>query len=61
TLRDYSNSMGENGYFQHVLLVYGRAGEMCVNWETTLESLKVGQRPCLFCPHCQPLKNLRKP
>ncbi len=34
TLRDYSNAMGENGYFQQTLLAYGRAGEMCVNCET---------------------------
>jgi formamidopyrimidine-DNA glycosylase len=33
----YSNAMGENGYFQQTLLAYGRAGEMCVNCETTLE------------------------
>ncbi len=33
TLRDYSNAMGENGYFQQTLLAYGRAGEMCVNCE----------------------------
>ena len=37
TLRDYTNAMGENGYFQQTLLAYGRAGEMCVNCETTLK------------------------
>lgn len=56
TLRDYSNAMGENGYFQQTLLAYGRAGEMCVNCETTLENIKLGQRASVFCPHCQPLK-----
>lgn len=56
TLRDYSNAMGENGYFQQTLLAYGRAGEMCVNCETTLENLKLGQRASVFCPVCQPLK-----
>ncbi|MDB9693327.1 bifunctional DNA-formamidopyrimidine glycosylase/DNA-(apurinic or apyrimidinic site) lyase [Acinetobacter nosocomialis] len=61
TLRDYSNAMGENGYFQQTLLAYGRAGEMCVNCETTLENLKLGQRASVFCPQCQPLKKLRKP
>ena len=55
TLRDYSNAMGENGYFQQTLLAYGRAGEMCVNCETTLENLKLGQRASVFCPQCQPL------
>lgn len=56
TLRDYSNAAGENGYFQQTLLAYGRAGEMCVQCETTLENLKLGQRASVFCPQCQPLK-----
>lgn len=58
TLRDYSNAMGENGYFQQTLLAYGRAGEMCVNCETTLQNMKLGQRASVFCPECQPLKKL---
>ncbi len=57
TLRDYTNAMGENGYFQQTLLAYGRDGEMCVNCETTLQNLKLGQRASVFCPECQPLKN----
>lgn len=56
TLRDYTNAMGENGYFQQTLLAYGRAGEMCVQCETTLENLKLGQRASVFCPQCQPLQ-----
>lgn len=56
TLRDYTNAMGENGYFQQTLLAYGRAGEMCVNCETTLENIKLGQRASVFCPQCQPIK-----
>ena len=59
TLRDYSNAMGENGYFQQTLLAYGRAGEMCVNCESTLENLKLGQRASVFCPQCQPLKSVK--
>ncbi len=59
TLRDYSNAMGENGYFQQTLLAYGRAGEMCVNCETTLENLKLGQRASVFCPQCQALKKVK--
>ncbi|OTG83944.1 bifunctional DNA-formamidopyrimidine glycosylase/DNA-(apurinic or apyrimidinic site) lyase [Acinetobacter sp. ANC 4648] len=57
TLRDYRNAMGENGYFQQTLLAYGRAGEMCVNCETTLENLKLGQRASVFCPQCQALQH----
>ncbi|MHA3053928.1 bifunctional DNA-formamidopyrimidine glycosylase/DNA-(apurinic or apyrimidinic site) lyase [Acinetobacter sp. ANC 4633] len=60
TLRDYTNAMGENGYFQQTLLAYGRAGEMCVNCETTLENIKLGQRASVFCPQCQPLKKTAK-
>lgn len=59
TLRDYTNAMGENGYFQQTLLAYGRAGEMCVNCETTLENLKLGQRASVYCPQCQPLKKVK--
>jgi len=59
TLRDYSNAMGENGYFQQTLLAYGRAGEMCINCETMLENLKLGQRASVFCPECQPLKKIK--
>ena len=59
TLRDYSNAMGENGYFQQTLLAYGRAGEMCVNCETMLENIKLGQRASVFCPECQPLKKAK--
>lgn len=59
TLRDYTNAMGENGYFQQTLLAYGRAGEMCINCETTLENLKLGQRASVFCPQCQPLKSAK--
>lgn len=55
TLKDFANAMGENGYFQQTLLAYGRAGEMCVNCETTLQKIQLGQRASVFCPECQPL------
>ena len=61
TLRDFSNAMGENGYFQQTLLAYGRVGEMCVNCETILENIKLGQRASVFCPECQPLKKVKTP
>ena len=60
TLRDFSNAMGGNGYFQQTLLAYGRVGEMCVNCETTLENIKLGQRASAFCPQCQPLKKVKQ-
>lgn len=58
TLKDFSNAMGENGYFQQTLLAYGRAGEMCVNCETTLENIKIAQRASVFCPECQPFRKM---
>lgn len=54
TLKDFSNAMGENGYFQQTLLVYGRAGEACIKCKTTLETIKIAQRSSVFCPICQP-------
>lgn len=60
TLKDYANAMGENGYFQQTLLAYGRAGEMCVNCEMTLENVKIAQRSSVFCPQCQPLSQAPK-
>ena len=39
--------------------LYGRAGEMCVNCETRLENIKLGQRASIFCPECQPLKKVQ--
>ncbi len=59
TLRDYSNAMGENGYFQQTLLAYGRAGEMCINCETTLQSIKLGQRASVYCPECQAMHTIK--
>jgi len=59
TLRDYSNAAGENGYFQQTLLAYGREGEMCINCETPLQNIRLGQRASVFCPECQPLRTVK--
>jgi formamidopyrimidine-DNA glycosylase len=61
SLRDYSNAMGENGYFQQTLLAYGRAGQMCIHCEQILENIRLGQRASVFCPQCQALKPIRTP
>jgi formamidopyrimidine-DNA glycosylase len=53
TLRDYVNGLGENGYFQQTLDVYGRANETCHTCQTPIESIKIGQRASAFCPTCQ--------
>ena len=55
TLKDYVNGLGENGYFQQTLDVYGRANEPCHCCNTPIETLKIGQRASAFCPNCQKL------
>lgn len=59
TLRDYTAANGENGYFQQTLLAYGRHGETCVNCDTPLDNLRLGQRASVFCPQCQPLQPIK--
>lgn len=53
TLRDFSNSDGEPGYFQQHYFVYGRAGEPCRNCGATVKQVRQGQRSTFYCPHCQ--------
>jgi formamidopyrimidine-DNA glycosylase len=56
TLKDYVNGLGENGYFQQTLDVYGRAKEPCHRCNTLIETVRIGQRASAFCPHCQKLE-----
>ena len=49
TLRDYSNAMGENGYFQQTLLLMVEQVK-CVSTAKPHGKLKVGQRASVFCP-----------
>lgn len=53
TLRDFAQSDGKPGYFKQKLKAYGRDGEPCVNCETELKLVRVGQRSSVFCPRCQ--------
>lgn len=53
TLRDFTNSKGEPGYFQQVLNVYGRGGMPCKRCNSTLKSITLGQRATVYCPRCQ--------
>lgn len=56
TLRDYVNSAGDTGYFQHVFKVYDRAGEGCVVCNKPIELIRLGQRSTFFCSNCQSLR-----
>ena len=53
TLRDFTASDGNPGYFQLQLNVYGRGGEPCHRCGTTIKRLHQGQRATYYCPKCQ--------
>lgn len=53
TLRDFTNSQGEPGYFQQTLNVYGRGGRPCKRCDAGLKSSVLGQRATVYCPRCQ--------
>ena len=55
SLRDYRQSDGELGYFQHVFQVYDRAGKPCVTpgCDRTITRIVQSGRSTFFCPQCQ--------
>jgi len=53
TLRDFTGSDGEPGYFAQSLHVYGRKGEPCHVCESTLKESRQGQRSTVYCSQCQ--------
>ena len=53
TLKDFTNSDGEPGYFSQSLRVYGRKGEPCHFCQSTLREIRQGQRSTVYCPKCQ--------
>ena len=55
TLRDFRNSDGGNGYFQHRFAVYDRQGEPCQTpgCSGRIERLVQSGRSSFFCPVCQ--------
>ncbi|MDX1514201.1 MAG: zinc finger domain-containing protein, partial [Gammaproteobacteria bacterium] len=53
TLRDFVNGSGEPGYFLQHLLVYGRAGEPCLNCGSVILQKVLGQRASFYCRRCQ--------
>jgi formamidopyrimidine-DNA glycosylase len=55
TLKDFTSASGKPGYFQQKLKVYGREGESCVNCNSIIQNVRVGQRSSCFCPLCQKL------
>ncbi|MDA0782242.1 MAG: bifunctional DNA-formamidopyrimidine glycosylase/DNA-(apurinic or apyrimidinic site) lyase [Rickettsiales bacterium] len=53
TLRDYVQSSGGTGYFQHNFKVYGRGGEPCNICENELIRIKQSGRSTFYCRICQ--------
>src|SRR4051794_7410294 len=59
TLRDYAQTDGSLGYFQHAFRVYDRAGEPCVTPDCAGAVTRVVQsgRSTFYCPLCQTRTN----
>lgn len=53
SLRDFFDTDGKKGYFQHQFLVYGRKGEKCTNCSEIIENIRISGRASFFCPTCQ--------
>lgn len=53
TLRDFSSTNGERGYFQLEAMVYGREGVPCRVCGTPIKAMRQGQRSTFYCPTCQ--------
>lgn len=53
TLKDFTNSDGQPGYFQQQLEVYGREGKSCHNCNTIIKRITLGQRSTFYCHSCQ--------
>ena len=55
SLRDYRQTDGELGYFQHAFRVYDRSGDSCATegCPGTIGRIVQGGRSSFFCPCCQ--------
>ena len=53
SLRDYVQSSGEMGYFQHNFNVYGKEGKPCGTCKMLIQRIKQSGRSTFFCPVCQ--------
>ncbi len=53
SLRDFSNTDGKLGYFQHSFDVYGREGEPCKTCDAPIQRIAQSGRSSFFCGTCQ--------
>jgi formamidopyrimidine-DNA glycosylase len=53
TLRDFTSSDGQPGYFSQSLNVYGKKGQPCPNCGKPITQSVIGQRATYYCTYCQ--------
>lgn len=53
TLRDYVDSAGASGYFQHHFEVYDREGKLCRKCTTPVTRITQAGRSTFYCAECQ--------
>jgi formamidopyrimidine-DNA glycosylase len=53
SLRDFTRSDGNPGYFARSLKVYDRKGEPCRKCGNPIKQKVIGQRSTYYCTHCQ--------
>jgi formamidopyrimidine-DNA glycosylase len=53
SLRDYRQTDGELGYFQHTFRVYDRESQPCLTCQTPIARLVQSGRSSFHCPNCQ--------
>jgi len=53
SIKDYRNVLGELGYFQIDLKVYGREGLSCFKCKNLIIKIKKGGRSTFYCSNCQ--------
>lgn len=53
TLKDFTQTDGNPGYFAQQLNVYGRDGEDCFKCESIIKRKVIGQRASYYCGNCQ--------
>jgi formamidopyrimidine-DNA glycosylase len=53
SLRDFANTDGDLGYFQHRFDVYGREGEPCPGCNTPIKRRVQSARSTFYCAACQ--------
>ena len=55
----YRNALNQNGGYQNLHRVYGRAGEPCPRCGAEIQRVVQAQRSTFFCAHCQPKRRRR--